>query len=444
MKAGIPLNQISAWLYFPLENSTLAFGACVDSRLLKNGDLFFACAGQRSDGHAFLHAVAARGAIAAVVKHGYAAPSGLHLPLIYVEDPLKALQQVAKRVLAARASEVIAITGSMGKTTTKGFLTQLLQSTFRVGATPGNANSQIGLPLAILNEFNGDEEILVLEMGMSQAGQIHSLIQIAPPDIALITGVAHAHFESFGSLEDVAAAKAEILTHPKTRMGIVDRSICHFEAFARAQKCPLHTFAVNDAQAEFTLVASETGYRLMRTGTELAHFGAPPFPGRHNLHNFLAAASVAALCGVSATSLQAAAEALQLPSLRLQTEERNGAIFVHDSYNALPIAVKAALDSLPEPKSGGRKIAVLSEMRELGSASEQLHREIAEYALERADQLICMGQGCLPMVEVWNLAGRSPVWVSKLSEVAAYLQIGVQAGDVVLIKGSRLSGFSSL
>ena len=444
MKAGISLSQISEWLHFPLENPTLAFGACVDSRLLKGGDLFFACAGQRCDGHAFLHDVASRGAVAAIVKQGYVASDNLRLPLIHVEDPLKALQQIAKAVLANRPSKIIAITGSMGKTTTKGFLAQLLQSTFRVGTTPGNSNSQIGLPLTILNELHGDEEILVLEMAMSQPGHIHSLIQIAPPDIAIITGVAHGHFESFSSLEGVASAKSEILAHPKTRMGIVDRSICHFEAFAKAQNCPLHTFAVNDVEAEFTLFASEKGYRLIHAGVERMHFAPPPFPGRHNLHNFLAAASVAVLCGVSIDSLQVAAQTLRLPSLRLQVEERNGALFVHDSYNALPIAVKAALDALPEPKSGGRKIAVLSEMQELGSASEQLHHEVAEYALERADQLVCMGKGCLPMVKVWKLAGRSPVWVSELSEVAAYLKRSVQPGDVVLIKGSRLSGFSSL
>lgn len=447
MKSGIPLTQIAAWLHYPLvnlENPCLARGACVDSRLLKNGDLFFACAGQRCDGHAFLQDVAERGAVAAVVKQGFIPPNDLHLPLIYVEDPVKALQQVAKAVHAGRSSKVIAITGSMGKTTTKGFLTQLLRSTYRVGATPGNSNSQIGLPLSVLNEFHGDEEILVLEMGMSRSGEIRSLVQIAPPDIAIVTGVSHAHFESFDSLEGVAAAKAEILTHPKTELGIIDRSVCSFEAFAKHQSCPLHTFSVNDTEAKFTLLPSEIGYRLIHAGAELAHFAPPSFPGKHNLHNFLAAASVAALFGVGAEALQAAAKTLQLPSLRLQVEERAGAIFIHDSYNALPIAVKAALEALPEPKYGGRKIAVLSEMRELGSASDLLHREVAEYALERVDHLVCMGKGCLPMIEVWNVAGRSPEWFSELSEVADYLQTCIQPGDVVLIKGSRLSGFSTL
>lgn len=444
MKNGISLNQISKWLNSPFENSTLAFGACVDSRLLKVGDLFFACEGQRRDGHEFLYDVAARGAVGAVVRHDYLASEDLRLPLIRVENPLKGLQDLAKIVLACRSPKIVAITGSMGKTTTKGFLAQLLQSSFRVGATPGNSNSQVGLPLAILNEFHGDEEILVLEMGMTQSGHIHSLIQIAPPDIALITGVEHGHFEYFGTLEGIASAKAEILTHPKTFMGIVNRSICHFEAIANVHSCPLLTFAVNDTDAEFTLLTSKIGYRLMKDGVELAQFAPPPFPGKHNLHNFLAAATVAVICGVSVESLQMAYETLTLPSLRLQVEERNGAIFVHDSYNALPVAVKAALDSLPEPKAGGRKIAVLSEMRELGHVSEQLHREVAEYALGRVDQLLCMGQGCAPMFEIWNQAGRTPIWVSELSEIAAHLQMVVRAGDVVLIKGSRLSGFSTL
>lgn len=444
MKAGVALNQISKWLQYPIDVSALAFGACVDSRLLKAGDLFFACEGQKRDGHEFLHDVASRGAVGAVVKKDYRAPDDLHLPLIRVENPLKALQDLAKIVLANRSCKIVAITGSMGKTTTKGFLAKLLQTTYCVGATPGNSNSQIGLPLTILNEFHGDEEILVLEMGMTHPGNICSLVQIAPPELAIVTGVAHGHFEYFESLEGIAKAKAEILTHPNTCVGIVDHSILHFEAFKEVHHCPIHSFSVNDADAEYTLVPSKKGFKLMHAGKGLADFAPPPFPGKHNLHNFLAAIIAASICGVSHESLQKASSSLTLPSLRFQIEERGGALFIHDSYNALPIAVKAALDALPEPKSGGRKIAVLSEMRELGSVSELLHREVAEYALERVDLLFCMGERCAPMIEIWNRAGRASVHVNKISEIISLLQTEIRPGDVVLIKGSATSGFSSL
>lgn len=443
MKAGIALSQLSKWLHSPIENSALSFGACVDSRLLKVGDLFFACPGQKRDGHEFLYEVYRGGAVGAVVAHGYTAPEGLNLPLIRVENPLKALQQLAATMLASRSPKIVGITGTMGKTTTKGFLAHLLASTFRVGATPGNANSQVGMPLAILNELHGDEEILVLEMGMTLPGEIRNLIEIAPPEITVITGVAHGHFEYFESLEGIARAKAEILAHPKTRMGIIDRAICHFEPFLATQ-CPLLTFAVDDVRAEYALLTSQDGYILTHEGKQLAHFAPPPFPGKHNLHNFLAAATVATLCGVGAEALQEASKTLTLPPKRLEIEERHGVLFVHDSYNALPVAVKAALDALPEPKSGGRKIAVLSEMRELGSISEQCHREVAEHALGRVEQLICLGEGCAPMVKVWNAAGRSPIWAADLSEITSYLQTRVHPGDVVLIKGSRLSGFATL
>lgn len=444
MKKSISLKQVSQWLHSPIENKKLTFGACVDSRLLKTGDLFFACAGERSDGHEYLKGIAMKGAAGAVVRKNYIPPSDLALPLIHVEDPLKALQKLAATLLACHSPKIVAITGSMGKTTTKEFLSQFLSSTFLVGSTPGNANSQLGLPLSILNELNGQEEILVLEMGMTHAGNIQALVEIAPPEIAVVTAVAHAHFENFDSLEEIAKAKAEILCHTKTRLGIIDQAACQFKAFTSGSHCPLQTFSLNDSCANYALVHAGKGFSLINNGKECAYFSNIPFPGKHNLHNFLAAVSAAVACGVSSEALQEISKSLKLPSFRFQIEEREGALFVHDSYNALPVAVMAALDNLPAPKAGGRKIAVLSEMRELGTLSEYFHREIGEYALKKVDVLFCMGQGCAPLIDVWHQAGRNPVWAVSLDEIALLLKEVVRPGDVVLVKGSRSSGFSSL
>ncbi|MGZ3733286.1 MAG: Mur ligase family protein, partial [Parachlamydiaceae bacterium] len=169
MQKGIKLNLAAHWMHASCDSDAMAFGASVDSRLTKKGDLFFACPGNKSDGHEFLKEVSMKGAVAAVVSHDY---KGDHfgLPLIRVAHPQFALQSLAKHHLSSLSTKVVAITGSAGKTTTKGFLAQLLSLKYRIAATPGNYNSQLGLPLTLLNHLSGNEEYIVLEMGMTQAG----------------------------------------------------------------------------------------------------------------------------------------------------------------------------------------------------------------------------------------------------------------------------------
>lgn len=443
MKKGVPLIKLAAWIDASAKETAVAFGACVDSRLVKPGDLFFACAGERCDGHTFLCQAAQKGAVAAVVSQAYGGEA-FGLPLIRVDHPEKALQRLAKKFLAAAAPKVVAITGSMGKTTTKEFLGHLLASTYRVASTPGNYNSQLGMPLTILNQLSGDEDVIVLEMGMTMRGHIAALVEIAPPEIAVITGVALAHAENFDSLEAIALAKAEILSHPNTKVGIVDHRIGNYQQIASVSRCPLRSFAYGDDQADYTLISDGEGLLLMEDGAYRLHFEPLALPGEHNLHNFLAAAVAAKHCGVKWEAIREAAKTLSLPAQRLQIEEWQGITFVNDAYNALPIAVKAALDSLPLPKPGGRKIAVLSEMRELGAFSEQCHREVAKYALSRVDRLFCLGKECAPMHAIWSAMGRPIYWASELSELAEQLRSCIQTGDVILIKGSRTSGFSTL
>ncbi len=446
MNNGLSLAKISALIDSSNESKQLAFGACVDSRLINAGDLFFACEGVNSDGHHFLAEAARKNASAAVVKQEYQGES-FGLPLLRVKSPEKALQQLASKILTASPAKVIAITGSAGKTTTKDFLAQLLASKYHVVATPGNYNSQLGLPLTILNHLQEDVEIIVLEMGMTRAGHIASLVKIAPPDIAVITGVSLAHAENFESLDSIVAAKAEILSNVKTKLGIIDHQISSSQAITnRIESFPLWTFGFGDSgvDADFSGVYSEGAFELLHHGLRIAQFDSLPFSERHNLHNFIAAAVAAHECGVEWELLHQAAKTLILPPMRCQVHEVNGIIIVNDSYNAQPIAIKAALDSLPRSQFGGKRIAVLSEMRELGAFSEQCHKEIAEYALPLIDVLICVGRECFPMYELWSASGKPVFWLKDLAEILTHLSRLVYSGDVVLIKGSRSSGFSSL
>lgn len=415
----------------------------VNSRDIKPGDLFFALPGAKVDGHEFLAEAAANGAIAAVVNESYPLDDNT-IPMIKVKSPLDLLQQWSQAVIAETAATIVAITGSVGKTTTKHFLAHLLQEKFRISLSPGNSNSKIGLPLSILNHTSGDEQILVFEMGMTEAGQIARLVEIAPPHIAVITSVAWVHGCNFHGLEDIAHAKAEILSQPRTQVGIVHRGIANFEELAKRSAYPLMTFDLADQKADFTLSEMDNEITLLLHGKVLFNQKRPPIHGKHNIHNYLAAALVANRLGMEWDEIAIRSQSLTMPDRRWQTIEKQGALIINDAYNASPISMRAALDAIPLPMQGGKRIAVLGAMAELGDMTENFHREIACYAIDRCEYLLCFGQECECMPNEWQSLGK-PAWIfSNLDELAIKLQALIQPGDVVLIKGSRSIGMEVL
>jgi UDP-N-acetylmuramoyl-tripeptide--D-alanyl-D-alanine ligase len=408
MPLKMPLSQIAALLKAELPLHIIVSGVSVDSRLLKPGDLFFALPGERVDGHSYLKEAAVKGAVGAVVQEDYRGDS-LGLPLIRVDDGLKALQTLAKKELQSRKTRIVAVTGSVGKTTTKEFMATLLSDRYRVAKSPGNSNSKIGLPLTILNHTHGDEEILVLEMGMTHPGQISELIEIAPPDIALITTVALAHAMNFSSLEEIAKAKAEIFLHPQTAIGFYPEIMSCYPWISGIGTCEKKKFT----REKITL----------------------QLPGDHNHHNFSAACAVARYLGLSDDEILSKVPELKLPKLRMQTVEKKGVTFVNDAYNACEASMKASLSSLP--KIFGRKIGILGQMGELGKFSEMCHRNVGEFALNHLDHLLCYGPSCLPIQEVWGQAGRHVEIFPTHEALVEALRTVVKPGDLVLLKGSR-------
>jgi len=418
--------------------SQVISGICVDSRLLLPNQLFFALKGAKSDGHSFLHEAIARGACAAVVSKESQVQSN-EIPLIHVDDPLSALQTLAKNVLESRETKVVAVTGSLGKTTTKEFITTLLSQKYHVVGSPGNSNSQIGLPLAILNHSRGNEEYLILEMGMTHPGQLKNLIQIAPPDIAVITTVELVHACNFDSLQDIVKAKSEILGHPKTRFGIIPRDVEGFQAMSQSGFCKKISFSVKNSNADYYLELHNNKVQIVAPDGTVV-LTAPKIPGKHNLHNFLAAVAVARSLNLSWEEIQDGIPVLALPEKRMQQVDMKGIIFINDSYNASAVSMKAALESLPQPKHGGKKIAVLGEMRELGKFSDSCHREVGEAALKHVDQVLCFNSGCKPIVDIWEDAKRPVGLYTDFEELVTALKGTVKAGDVVLLKGSNGNG----
>lgn len=427
------LAQIAAILNVSQNTSHVPIrGYTTDSRLVKEGELFFALKGERVDGHDYLAEVASKGAVGAIVSKDFRGECGM--PLLAVDDPLQALQQVAHDILAKSSVRVVAITGSIGKTTTKEFTRTLLSQKFRVAASPGNSNSQVGVPLAILNHTAGDEEILVLEMGMTVPGNLARLIQIAPPEVAVLTNVALVHACNFEAIDEIAWAKAEILSHPQTKLGIIYEGIPQFEAICKTGTCKKISFSTTSSTSDYGIDLNRLQARLEHQSIDI---GELPVPGKHNLHNLLAAIAVARHFHMKWEEIKRGISQLALPERRLQFVNRKGILFLNDSYNASELSVKAALETLPQPKERGRKIAVLGSMMELGKFSDECHRRVGEHALEHVEQMFCLGEECHAIHQVWEHSKR-PVQLFKTRDLlVASLREHLKEEDVVLLKGSR-------
>ena len=419
--------------------SLMIRGVSIDSRSTKEGDLFFALPGEKVDGHSFLKQVFENGGRAAVVSLNYQGESH-GLTLLPVENPLDALQHLAKTTLTESSIRVVAITGSVGKTSTKEFVKDLLSTKYRLMATPGNYNSQIGLPLAILNHTTGDEEIFVLEMGMTLPGHIARLVQIAPPEVALITTVALVHAENFETIEEIALAKGEIFSHPATQLGILDRGISNFTTLSEIGSCSKKSFTIDpelSLQADYHINLSRP-IPLLSLRQEKKSFPLVPLSilGKHNYHNLLGAIAVAHYFNIDQQAINEAISSITLPAKRLEPVFREGIVFINDSYNAAEKSVKSALEAIPEAEVGGRKIAVLGSMLELGKFSEECHRHVGEFALNHVERMYCLGEESFPIYDVWKKAGRPVQFFLNRADLMECLDQELKASDVVLLKGS--------
>ena len=407
-------------------------GWSIDSRTAALGDLFFAIKGERLDGHAFVNAVLAQGAAAAVVSEPIAEPKG---PLLVVKDTLEALQALAHWARRRWARQIVAVTGSAGKTSTKDIIAALLGVRYRVGKTVGNFNNHIGLPLSILR-LADDSQVAVLEMGMNHAGEIRHLVSIAEPNHGVITNVGYAHVENFDSIEGVAAAKRELIEGlPAGGVAILNADDPRVVQFAASRKVTYGFAPSADVRAEDAKIAADHAsftVQGIRFGTSLS--------GRHSVSNILAGLAVARIAGIEPAELVSTVAALTPGKMRGERKVWRGATVLNDSYNSNPEAARNMLDVL-RSEPARRRIAVLGEMRELGQMSEQLHRQLGEYAVEAGIDVVVGIHGAARfLVESAVSAGAHPkaaIFFDQPEIAGDFLKDFVQAGDAVLFKGSR-------
>jgi UDP-N-acetylmuramoyl-tripeptide--D-alanyl-D-alanine ligase len=388
--------------------------AVIDSRAAGPGDLFVGLVGEHVDGGRFAAQALAGGAWGVLVAPDHADAARCATPgvLIAADDPLAALQRLATAWRRALASPVVGITGSVGKTSTKDILAAMLAQKLRTVANRENLNTEIGLPMTVL-EAPAGTEALVLEMGMRGPGQIAELTAIAEPDVGLITAVAPVHLELMGSIEAIAAAKAELVAGLRPGgTAIVPAGESLLDAHRRDDVTTV-TFGPGGDVDE------------LPEGLEL------PFNSAHMRRNALAALAAARALGVEPDGLLEVA----LSSLRGQRIELPGGIVVvNDCYNANPMSMRAALDDLAASASG-RRVAVLGDMLELGPDEDSFHAEIGAHARAAGvDVLVAVGPRAAHFADGY---GGEVIALPDAQAAAAAVPDLLQPGDTVLLKGSR-------
>jgi len=431
---NIPLIKVAEALGLAFEGELQVTGYQIDSRMIGPGELFFALKGERVDGHQFLSDVRSRGAVAAVVWEGYRG-ADFGLALLRVPDVVAALQGLARRFMEECKSLVVGVTGSLGKTTTKEFIACLLEGKFKVGKTYLNYNTKLTYPITLLNR-TGDEDVLVVEMGMTEMGDIARLVEIAAPDIAVLTTIAWVHAAHFPrGLVDIANGKAAIFSHPKTKSCVFHQSLYGYEEAMSliGKEKEKVSFSLDERSADYFL-SSE--YFVDEKGVRAYQFD-PPYKQRHVLHNFLAAVSVARLMKMSWDEINKRVPDLKLPKMRFEQFEKDGVTFINDAYNANPDSMRAAISHLPDPKVGGKKIAVLGMMVDMGPNSEDIHREVGRFAQKYVDHLLVVGKEATPIYEAFQEAKKPAEQYLDFESLAKALKGLMNSGDVVLVKGSR-------
>ena len=460
-----PLRLTAAWVAAQM-GGTLAYGnasrefgdVSIDSRTLKTDDLFVAIRGERFNGALFAAAAIESGAAGVVVPRGWyvitdnrsasdrsASPSGEPSVVIEVDDTTVALQALAHGIRRESGTRVVAITGSAGKTTTKEVTSEFLEMRYRVVRNRGNFNNHIGLPLSLI-ELRQRPEIAVVELGMSHAGEVSTLVRVAEPDVRVWTNVGEAHLGFFASLDAIADAKAEILEGASLSTLLVANADDP-RIVARAASFPgrVVTFGIDraaDVRASQVVDRGIDGTNARVKTPRGSVDVATGLVGRGNLANILAATAVALEFDVPLADVAAKAAGLRPASHRGEVVRlASGVTVVDDSYNANPTATMRALDVLASSQAT-RRIAVIGEMLELGTHATALHEHVGRAAAKAGVDLLLSvgGAPAQALADAAIAAGMTPAHVRHFttSDQAADATVAlVKAGDVVLVKGSR-------
>ncbi|MBE2914409.1 UDP-N-acetylmuramoyl-tripeptide--D-alanyl-D-alanine ligase [Anoxybacillus flavithermus] len=422
--------------------SVMIHGVSTDTRTIAQGNVYVPLKGATFNGHHFVREAFDKGAAAALwSKHEPNAPKDV--PLIFVDDTLVALQQLAHAYRKQLRTRVIGVTGSNGKTTTKDMIASLLGTLYRVQKTEGNLNNHIGVPLTLLR-LKEDTEYAVVEMGMSGFGEIDLLSTLAEPDVAVITNIGESHLQELGSREGIATAKFEIVKglqrdglfiyhgdEPLLQTRVENANLSHVQTFGME---PTNDYYPLDIRVQ----ADGTTFKVNRWPNETFRM---PLLGRHHVMNALAAIAVARFASIDVARMKKGFSRLTVTKMRTEVIKRDdGVTIINDAYNASPTSMRAALELLGQLTGYRKKIAIVGDMLELGEQEIAFHEQIGEMIdPQKIDYVLTYGERAKAIAERASerfRAGRVRSYDDK-RKLAADVQALISAGDVILLKASR-------
>lgn len=432
--------------------------AVIDSRRLGEGGLFFAAEGEKVDGHQFIGQVFEKGAACVVtektpeeVERLYGIAADAWGPYILVEDSFRALKKTAAFYRSTLSIPIVGITGSVGKTSTKEFVAGVLSEKYKVLKTEGNYNNEIGLPLTLLC-IRDEHEAAVVEMGISEFGEMSRLGEMARPDICVITNIGQCHLENLHNREGIFKAKSEIFDYLQE-----DGRVCLngeddlLFAVKEVQGKPVYHFGISKNE-DFAVYATDIENRgLLGSGATMHISGKSypvevPLPGQHMVINAMAAATVGTLLNLTPEEIQEGIKKVEPVDGRSRLIRLADKMIIDDCYNANPISMKAAVDLLMT--ATGRKTAILGDMFELGEGSENMHAEVGAYAVEQGvDALYCVGEKSRFMYDaaLERYDGSQDIrYYENREELLESLPLLLQEGDTILVKASHGMGFSAI
>lgn len=444
----LTLGQVADWIRADgdFDTNAEALGYSIDSRTIAAGDLFFAVKGERLDGHDYVAAALADGAVAAVVSNDWIVPAEVDASkLLYVaagEDcVLSAMQRLAREVRRSWGGRVIGITGSAGKTTTKEAVAQVLSARFRVLKSAGNLNNAFGVPLQLLR-LEKEHEVAVIEMGMNHAGEITALAAIAEPNWAVVSNVAPVHIEFFpDGLAGIARAKYELVAAlPADGIAVLNVDDPYVKEFGRGmgdRAIFYGTAAGAQVRAEAIEEAGIAGVRFVAVvGDQRAEVRLKLF-GHHNVLNALSGIAVGLQSGIGLEECAAALADLEPGDKRGEILMWFGAALINDCYNSNPRALDAMVDALMA-MTATRRIVVAGEMLELGAGADDLHAACGSHMAEAGVSLVIGVRGhAAALVAAAKQHGLEALFVETPAEAGEWLKQNLLPGDVVLLKASR-------
>ena len=445
------LGQVADWLHAEGDFTTNAeaTGYSIDSRTLGAGDLFFAVKGERVDGHDYVAAALANGAVAAVVSNRWLAPDEMDgCKLLRVPEGedcvLRAMQMLARQVRRIWGKRVIGMTGSAGKTTTKEAIATVLGARFNVLKSAGNLNNHFGVPLQLLR-LEPEHEVAVIEMGMNHAGEIAALTRIAEPDWGVVSNVAAVHLEHFAEgIAGIARAKRELIEAlPAGGVAFLNADDSRVAKFGEGLPLRVILYGVGaraEVRAEEIVEAGVDGVRFTLVAGGERVDAALHMLGRHNVHNALAAVAVGLDSGMSLGECAAALGEMRATDKRGLVIEWRGAAIINDCYNSNPAALDAMVDALlamPVAQTA-RHLVVAGEMLELGPAGAALHRLCGERMAARGVDFVVGVRGLArELVAGFVAGGGQAIFVESPAEAGEWLARSLRAGDAALLKASR-------